>query len=979
MVVALVRCAVCGINVPQNIMKMHVITDEHLNKREKTEHDPDWCGLCSVRVTAGCRSVHERGKKHREKLAELDGHTNAAANPTYHCLVCDCEVPRGRGHRQMHEKGAQHVAKAFRASAKQQQNQGGKTVAPVALNPSAVHVCPKGRVIDISVEICEPTMEAPWTLDYFDARGMSPSAIQALGEGVHRPSGVSNAPIDGHVMRISGLKLDTSQLSKGMHAISVLVTYVLPGQDTLTQHTCVLKAMCTEPAQEVERETMKPVAPYTKTKKERRASEPLEVFEPPKPVVGVLKTKFGFPKRYTPERRVRDATLRLEPAMTNLANEMAVWGDSFETNYAKSMHTLLMAEELAMENSLRLYDMKNVSLRRRGQLYVLRVPGLAEARPSVLCGDKIRVTVDKKAFRGAVEFVESEEILVAFHQKFKDLFLGGNELTVDLVRFELSHVLLDMQHEAVDKMPSYKSYVLPREEDFAIDEAFRRLSVSDDDGFRVTNRDLNPEQILAVKSAMAWKAHSPFVIFGPPGTGKTTTAVEIAAQIYHAGERVLLMAPSNTACDLLLERLIAFGNVPKSQVLRVCSYSRTPGTLPEALRGLTNWDATAKKFMPPISEKMEKARVIAMTSMCAARLSRTKNCSYGESDILLKQEFENVLVDEAGHSTEPEILAGIVSTLKPGGRLILAGDPRQLGACIHWDISRALEISMLERLCMPPESFPRSPYSVNEQGSFDTRCVCMLTRNYRAHPELIKLPSRLFYFDKLTAHADAFRTNIFIGWDELPNKHYPMVFHGVQGEEMREANSPSFFNPDEIMVAVEWIEKVISRRGTGISAEDIAVVTPYHKQKMKMKAFLERKRITGVNVGSTELLQGQEFAVVLITTCRSDESSLNFDRKHNLGFMSNPKRFNVAVTRAKALMIAIGNPNVMAHDENWGALINQCVENHAYIGCEFSGPSNGPLFPDNEDGNEELAAQLKQVDDAHDRESFEIVDFRDNE
>ena len=110
----------------------------------------------------------------------------------------------------------------------------------------------------------------------------------------------------------------------------------------------------------------------------------------------------------------------------------------------------------------------------------------------MLCGDKIRVTVDKKAFRGAVEFVESEEILVAFHQKFKDLFLGGNELTVDLVRFELSHVLLDMQHEAVDKMPSYKSYVLPREEDFDIDEAFRRLSVSDDDGFRVTNRDLNP-------------------------------------------------------------------------------------------------------------------------------------------------------------------------------------------------------------------------------------------------------------------------------------------------------------------------------------------------------------------------------------------------------------------------------------------------------------------------------------------------------
>jgi len=73
MVVALVRCAVCDIDVPTNVMKMHLITDEHLNNREKTEYDPDWCGVCSVRVTAGCRSVHERGKKHRAKLAELDG------------------------------------------------------------------------------------------------------------------------------------------------------------------------------------------------------------------------------------------------------------------------------------------------------------------------------------------------------------------------------------------------------------------------------------------------------------------------------------------------------------------------------------------------------------------------------------------------------------------------------------------------------------------------------------------------------------------------------------------------------------------------------------------------------------------------------------------------------------------------------------------------------------------------------------------
>ena len=63
---------------------------------------------------------------------------------------------------------------------------------------------------------------------------------------------------------------------------------------------------------------------------------------------------------------------------------------------------------------------------------------------------------------------------------------------------------------------------------------------------------------------------------------------------------------------------------------------------------------------------------------------------------------------------------------------------------------------------------------------------------------------------------------------------------------------------------------------------------------------------------------------------------MEFDTKHNLGFLVNPKRFNVAITRAQALLIIVGNPAVLSVDPHWGQLLNVALENGAYRGCEVS-------------------------------------------
>ena len=75
--------------------------------------------------------------------------------------------------------------------------------------------------------------------------------------------------------------------------------------------------------------------------------------------------------------------------------------------------------------------------------------------------------------------------------------------------------------------------------------------------------------------------------------------------------------------------------------------------------------------------------------------------------------------------------------------------------------------------------------------------------------------------------------------------------------------------------------------------------------------------------------------MIIISTVRSRTEYLAFDEKHKLGFLSNPKRFNVAITRAQALLIVIGNPYLLEHDEHWKSLLHYCIDNHAYVGCDY--------------------------------------------
>ena len=213
--------------------------------------------------------------------------------------------------------------------------------------------------------------------------------------------------------------------------------------------------------------------------------------------------------------------------------------------------------------------------------------------------------------------------------------------------------------------------------------------------------------------------------------------------------------------------------------------------------------------------------------------------------------------------------------------------------------------------------------------------ITKLLDNYRSHPKLLELPNRLFYDGELRACADPIVVNSLVRWEGLPTTGVPLIFHGIRGKDQREASSPSWFNNDEVTIVLSHVKDLLAFRQSRLTPHDIGVITPYNKQVGRINMALRQDAdpdLRNVKVGSTELFQGQERRVILLSTVRSNADFIDFDKKHNIGFLDNPKRFNVAITRAQALLIVVGNPHVLASDPMWRALIKHCVDNGAYRG-----------------------------------------------
>ncbi|XP_068959071.1 RNA helicase Mov10l1 [Petaurus breviceps papuanus] len=643
------------------------------------------------------------------------------------------------------------------------------------------------------------------------------------------------------------------------------------------------------------------------------------------------------------------------------------------SNYKDKFSTLLWLEEIHAELEIREFYMSGVILKKNGNFLVLEVPGLAESRPSLYTGDKVILKSQDYnehviEYIGYVTEIHEEDVTLKLNPEFEEAYNFEPmdiEFTFNRTTSRRCHFAVEQAIHLGEKVLFPESIVLQSPQvsgtwnylqDTASDESSlkqgnknkenpkdhatkKRSTSSIEDmvtfatqtmnGVQASkskeseffNPVLNEKQKLAVRRILSGDCRPiPYILFGPPGTGKTVTIIEAVLQIHSTlpDSRILVCAPSNSATDLVCMRLHESQVLAPGAMVRVNATCRFEEIISDTVRlyckdGEDVWKASRYR--------------IIITTCSSSGLFYQIGVRIGH--------FTHVFVDEAGQASEPECLIPLGLVSEVNGQIVLAGDPMQLGPVIKSRLALAygLNVSMLERLMSRP-LYLRDENTFGACGSYNPLLVTKLVKNYRSHSALLSLPSKLFYYKELEFCADTKVVNSFLGWDKLPKKGFPLVFHGIRGTETREGRSPSWFNPAEAVQVMRYCCLLTKHICSVVSVMDIGVITPYRKQVEKIRVLLRNVDLMDIKVGSVEEFQGQEYLVIIISTVRSNEDKFEDDRFF-LGFLANSKRFNVAITRPKALLIVLGNPHVLVKDPCFSALLEYSLSNGAYIGCDL--------------------------------------------
>jgi superfamily I DNA and/or RNA helicase len=453
----------------------------------------------------------------------------------------------------------------------------------------------------------------------------------------------------------------------------------------------------------------------------------------------------------------------------------------------------------------------------------------------------------------------------------------------------------------------------------------------------VSTPSLNASQSQAVNKIIA--ANELAIVHGPPGTGKTTTLVQaIKKLIDRDNKQILVVAPSNTAVDLLSEKLSDEG----LSVLRVGN----PVRVSERLMALTLDSKMAEHSSMKEIKKMkkqanefrnmahkykrnfgyaEREQRKALFNEAHKIMKEVNNTEqYIIDDIIAKAQviaatlvgsnhytverlsYHTVVIDEAGQALEPACWIPILKAKK----LILAGDPFQLSPTVKSNTAakKGLSETLLEKcIALHPQS------------------VVLLEEQYRMHTSIMGYSSTVFYENKLKAHASVAQ-HVLFAVDE------PLLFIDTAGcgfEEKAEGTSTT--NPEEAAFLLKHLAQltaVLNEHYQPAAFPSIAVISPYKQQIAVLKEQLLHTPAlqaygNKIAVNTIDSFQGQERDIVYISMTRSNAEG-------EIGFLSDIRRMNVAMTRARKKLVVIGDSATLSRLAFYADFISYAEKMNAY-------------------------------------------------
>jgi len=474
----------------------------------------------------------------------------------------------------------------------------------------------------------------------------------------------------------------------------------------------------------------------------------------------------------------------------------------------------------------------------------------------------------------------------------------------------------------------------------------------------------NPSQAEAIKWALSRRVS---LIRGPPGTGKTrVAALLIATSLRLRGTRieldgevgpvpkVLAVAHSNGAADVLLEALLAVG-VPAIRAGR-------PATVSPAARKRTILAMT--QTHPEVVALMKQARDASLPgnlrSHAAAELRRVSDevrhtiarsapvvvaSCIGAHQLLkdgmsLRDKFPLVVLDEASQTTEPALICALAAA--KAEQVVMVGDTKQLPPTVAsgmTELRTTLGMSPMARL---------------ETGGVNERT---LRTQYRMHPFLLEFPSAYFYKGVVKSSEELQSSELRelpagFPWHERKDGSYlPLAFVHIGGDLEMTHDFSGKSNPKEAELVVTIVMDLLG--GGDVEPEQIAVISPYSRQVDKIRGGLGARNIRNVKVGTVDSFQGQEKEIVVLSGTRSNTVG-------DVGFLRDPRRLCVAVTRAKRGLIVVGDQSTLRNSKHWAALLNSCLNRGCIIDAKEL-KSKKQMSDEDDSSGEERSQTMEDV------------------
>ncbi|KAG2687031.1 hypothetical protein I3760_09G034700 [Carya illinoinensis] len=450
--------------------------------------------------------------------------------------------------------------------------------------------------------------------------------------------------------------------------------------------------------------------------------------------------------------------------------------------------------------------------------------------------------------------------------------------------------------------------------------------------FTPFNSNLDNSQKDAISKALSSK--NIFLLHGPPGTGKTTTVVEIILQEVKRGSKILACAASNIAVDNIVERLVphrvnlvrlghparllpqVLESALDAQVLRGDNSALASDIRKEmkVLNGKLlktkdkNTRRDIQKELRTLSKEERKRQQLAVTDVIKRADVVLATLTGASSHKLDNTSFDLVIIDEAAQALE---IACWIALLK-GSRCILAGDHLQLPPTIQSVEAerKGLGRTLFERLA----------------DMYGNEVVSMLTVQYRMHELIMNWSSKELYGSKIKAHPSVAAHMLFDLEDvkRTTSTEPTILLIDIAGCDMDEKKDEedSTLNEGEAEVAIAHAKRLVQ---SGVQASDIGIITPYAAQVVLLKILKSNEeKLKHVEISTVDGFQGREKEAIIISMVRSNS-------KKEVGFLSDRRRMNVAVTRARRQCCLVCDTETVSSDGFLKRLIEYFEEHGEYL------------------------------------------------